>query len=142
MNHIQRALQALADDSDHITAPDDDWFIAQLACWPDRVDEANTTNVRFLLTSAAASLLRAREILEAAMCMWEWVVEHHSRPEITACLEGNGWAAIRMDIAALAPKLLADFEALDEYDGCFDWDFVPDWMQKHVDWSDTPQYRP
>ena len=66
----RETLLALADrsialDRDHMIAegPDLDWLIAQLACWPTRVIEANTTNMRFLMVSAAATL-RARANLD------------------------------------------------------------------------------
>ena len=59
------ADRAIADHPDHMIAegPDLDWLIAQLASWPTRVVEANTTNMRFLMISAAATL-RARATLE------------------------------------------------------------------------------
>ncbi len=56
------ADKAIADDDDHLDAPgpnDIAWLIAQLACWPKRVDPSCTTNIRFLMVSAAAAL-RAR----------------------------------------------------------------------------------
>jgi hypothetical protein len=50
---------ALAEDNDHMiaTAANLPWLIAQLACWPTRVDQDCTTNMRFLMMSAAATLL-------------------------------------------------------------------------------------
>lgn len=57
---LARAAKALAADSDHMkaaTGQDMEWLIAQLACWPERVDESCTTNIRFLMMSAAASLM-------------------------------------------------------------------------------------
>lgn len=56
---IELATKAIAEDDDHLTAPDDAdmaWLIAQLACWPNRVDPSCTTNIRFLMVSAAAAL--------------------------------------------------------------------------------------
>ena len=45
-------------DADHMVATGDNlpWLMAQLACWPTRVDEDSTTNMRFLMASAAATL--------------------------------------------------------------------------------------
>ncbi|WP_030538381.1 hypothetical protein [Sphingobium sp. DC-2] len=61
---IARADAAIAKDDDHLTAPDEQdmaWLIAQLACWPTRVDPDCTTNIRFLMVSAAASLRASQE---------------------------------------------------------------------------------
>lgn len=57
---LGRAAKALAADHDHMEAADGsdmEWLIAQLACWPTRVDENCTTNIRFLMMSAAAILM-------------------------------------------------------------------------------------
>jgi hypothetical protein len=50
--------KALAAEPDHMvaTGADLDWLMLQLACWPKRVDQECTTNMRFLMTSAAATL--------------------------------------------------------------------------------------
>ncbi len=59
---LTMADAAIAEDDDHLTAPGEQdmaWLIAQLACWPTRVDPDCTTNIRFLMVSAAAAL-RAR----------------------------------------------------------------------------------
>ncbi len=56
---IQLADKALAADDDHMEAASGEdlvWLIAQLACWPTRVDQDCTTNMRFLMMSAAATL--------------------------------------------------------------------------------------
>jgi hypothetical protein len=53
------ADKALAQDKDHMEIAQGDeleWLIAQLANWPTRVDERNTTNMRFLMMSAASTL--------------------------------------------------------------------------------------
>ena len=57
---LKRASKAIAEDNDHMSAAsgqDLEWLIAQLACWPERVDPDCTTNLRFLMMSAAASLM-------------------------------------------------------------------------------------
>jgi hypothetical protein len=61
LNELASRVEAALDDHDYMVATDDDlpWLIAQLAEWPTRVDENCTTNLRFLLLSAAATL-RAR----------------------------------------------------------------------------------
>jgi len=58
----RRGDKAIAADHDHMiaTGANLDWLIAQLACWPERVDEAKTTNDRFLRVSAAATLRATR----------------------------------------------------------------------------------
>lgn len=57
---LARLRETLAKDGDHMSnAQGDDliWLAAQLALYPVRVDEAKTTNDRFLRLSAAATLL-------------------------------------------------------------------------------------
>lgn len=53
----------LAQDKDHMLASGDslDWLIAQLTQWPIRVDEDKTTNIRFLMMSAANTLRQMRD---------------------------------------------------------------------------------
>ena len=61
---IAMARAALAGEPDHMVADDPiqrAWLIAQLACWPARADERCTTNTRFLMMSAAATLLSDRD---------------------------------------------------------------------------------
>jgi hypothetical protein len=52
------ADKGIAEDRDHMVAEGDNlaWLMAQLANWPTRVHEDNTTNMRFLMVSAAATL--------------------------------------------------------------------------------------
>jgi hypothetical protein len=56
---LKQADLKLSQDSDHLRSPDAQqlpWLIAQLVHWPVRVDEQFTTNMRFLMLSAAAIL--------------------------------------------------------------------------------------
>lgn len=56
---LAMADKAIRDDDDHLEPPNGEdlaWLIAQLACWPTRVDPSCTTNIRFLMVSAAAAL--------------------------------------------------------------------------------------
>jgi hypothetical protein len=54
---LKIADEALDADDDHFSAEADDqekaWLVAQLSNWPTRVDEDCTTNMRFLMMSAA-----------------------------------------------------------------------------------------
>jgi hypothetical protein len=52
----------LAQDNDHMVAGGEEleWLVAQIAAWPTRVDERKTTNMRFLMASAAATLRQLR----------------------------------------------------------------------------------
>jgi hypothetical protein len=56
-----KTAKYLDNEKDYLIATDDQlpWLIAQLANWPIRMDERYTTNARFLMNSAAATL-RAR----------------------------------------------------------------------------------
>lgn len=53
-NEIEAARSELGIGKDNMLA--DDWLIKQLAAWPLRVDPQCTTNLRFLMESAALSL--------------------------------------------------------------------------------------
>jgi hypothetical protein len=45
----RRVAEALAQDNDYLQPGHEvSWLIAQLACWPTRVDAEKTTNITFL----------------------------------------------------------------------------------------------
>ncbi|WP_380926257.1 ATP-binding protein [Sphingomonas leidyi] len=57
--------------------------------------------------------------------------------QIRAAFEAIGAAAIRSTVIGWTDIVDADWSSIaDDYLGCFDWDFVPDWIIRHVDWSD------
>lgn len=95
----ERAEQALAVDRDYITATGSglEWLIAQLACWPNRVDEEKTTNLRFLMSSAAATLRAQSAVLATLAEPGDEVVEAAEKGFVAkACelfqFDGDPWA--------------------------------------------------
>lgn len=86
--------------------------------------------------------------LETAACLWEAVMDLRDNPaslpgdieralQIRAAFEAIGAAAIRSTVIGWTDIVDADWSSIaDDYLGCFDWDFVPDWIIRHVDWSD------
>lgn len=84
-------VEALLHDTDHIlaTGAQREWLIEQLAAWPTRVDRALTTNIEFLMKSAARTLAAACEaeagdrerawndrLCETQMLAHKWMVAH------------------------------------------------------------------
>ena len=61
---FERAWQSIRDEG-HYMVPTEgrelDWLVEQLARWPSRVDQDKTTNIRFLMQSAAATIMNMRE---------------------------------------------------------------------------------
>lgn len=95
--HLAMADQAIAADPDHLDAPrpnDMAWLIAQLACWPTRVDPSCTTNVRFLMVSAAHALRSLLDRVEAgdpvAVVGKDWRLLWASQDTLTAIVERTG----------------------------------------------------
>jgi hypothetical protein len=89
--------------------------------------------------------------LETAACIWEAVLEilnggagqkglRHQAQRIREKMGTNG-----LRLAALRWVDLVDEEwakVKDTYDQPFDWEFVPDWIARNIDWSsDAPVYR-
>ncbi|WP_231376756.1 hypothetical protein [Sphingomonas melonis] len=86
--------------------------------------------------------------LETAACLWEAVLGLRDRPisdpdaiglalMIRSAFEALGTAALRLTVVGWTDAVDAAWRAVeDDYPLCFDWDFVPDWIVDHVDWSD------
>ena len=83
----------------------------------------------------------SRDIIVTGMCLWEAVLDLRvSMPQIEAAIMRHGTATVRDSIAALAPQCDAAWNALpdDACDTiCFDWDFVPLFVQTRIDWSNV-----
>jgi hypothetical protein len=77
------------------------------------------------------------ELAEAAMCMWEYVIENRDKPHIQAAIEAEGAGALRNNILARAEDChKAWLLVADNYPFCFDWDFVPEWMEANMNWNE------
>lgn len=94
--------------------------------------------------------------LETAACLWEAVLglRDNQRPDpgvvararlIRQSFETIGTAALRVIVVGWTEAVDAAWSRVEaHYDMSFDWDFVPDWITSHVDWSDAdcPIIRP
>lgn len=80
--------------------------------------------------------------MEAALCMWEHVLEQLRGPSRTAWhmwTESVGMASARSTVMQFAKRCAADYEkakadetsAYHVENQCFDWEWVPDWMEEH-----------
>lgn len=86
--------------------------------------------------------------LETAACLWEAVMDLRDNPaslpgdieralQIRASFEAVGAATMRSTVIGWTSAVDGDWSSVaDDYLGGFDWDFVPDWIIRHVDWSD------
>lgn len=81
-----------------------------------------------------------KEIAYTALCVWEAILEIRDRPDVSEAFEAAGTNAIRSWALVLAAHLEEDWKKVEhEYDECFDWEYVPDWIYHNVDWSDQVQ---
>ncbi len=97
--------------------------------------------------------------LETAACLWEAVLEMESDTDgewsalISATRAAIGTSALRLTVIGWTDAVDAAWQAADgcedmgrggEYDGPFDWEFVPGWIAANVDWTDprNPQVLP
>ncbi|WP_298673142.1 hypothetical protein [uncultured Sphingomonas sp.] len=94
--------------------------------------------------------------LETAACLWEVVLDLRDRPvtdpdalalatAIDAAFKAVGAAEMRLTVIGWTGAVDAAWTAVrDNYDRCFDWDFVPEWIVANIDWSDPgrPTIRP
>ena len=87
------------------------------------------------------------EHTEAAMCLWEAMLEAHMEnslpPYILKMWEDEGAFTVRSwTNTVLTPKLQECYEyavGLDyelDYEGCFDWHFVPRFLEKYTEGCD------
>ncbi len=61
---FDRAWGSIRDDADYMVAssgPDLEWLVEQLARWPERAHSEKTTNIRFLMQSAAATIMEMHQ---------------------------------------------------------------------------------
>lgn len=92
-----------------------------------------------VLTSSGRAVQFTRDHMEAAMSMWEWVIENEGKPESPWYAAGDdiGMGQLRSNVLDAAIACETDYQeavAVEGYDDCFDWAFVPAWMDKHADW--------
>ncbi|MBO9579497.1 MAG: hypothetical protein J7498_01235 [Sphingobium sp.] len=89
------------------------------------------------------------ESLETAACLWEAVLNFRDDPStnsdsiertlaVRATFREIGTAALRLIVIGWTDAVEADWRRVeDDYPLCFDWDFVPEWIASHVDWSSS-----
>jgi len=94
--------------------------------------------------------------LDTAACLWEAVLTLRDHPAtdpdaialalaIRETCNVIGTASLRLTVVGWTSAVEAAWSAVaDRYDLSFDWDFVPDWIVRHIDWSDPahPTIRP
>lgn len=88
--------------------------------------------------------------LETAACLWEAVCEMEQNGDtrsadsdleergemIRAAREAMGSSALRITVIGWTARVDAAWlEAQDTYDFPFDWEFVPGWIARNIDWS-------
>ncbi|WIW89618.1 ATP-binding protein [Sphingobium sp. V4] len=86
--------------------------------------------------------------LETAACLWEAVLSLRDRPvshpdaielalQIRSSFEAIGTSVLRMTVIGWAPAVEQAWgKVADDYALSFDWDFVPAWIDAHIDWSE------
>jgi hypothetical protein len=74
--------------------------------------------------------------LEAAMCIWEAVLEIRDRPDVKRAFEALGTNEVRHMAMGWVDACERDWQLVQEdYELSYDWDFVPAWIEKNVDWG-------
>lgn len=91
------------------------------------------------------------ESLETAACVWEAVLdilngsagEKGLRKKAQRIRENLGTAELRCLVLRWVDLIDAEWAKVKEdYDGPFDWEFVPDWIASNIDWTgDRPIYK-
>ena len=89
--------------------------------------------------------------LETAACLWEAVLEllhggrgHKGlRHQVEATRERMGTSGLRLAVLRWVDLVDAEWAKVkDTYDQPFDWEFVPDWIEQHIDWTTNhPTYK-
>lgn len=82
--------------------------------------------------------------LETAACLWEAVLELQNggrghkglRHQVAAARERMGTSALRLTVLRWVDLVDAEWAKVkDTYDQPFDWEFVPEWIARNIDWS-------
>lgn len=119
------------------------------------------------MTYSQAPLAYRAASLETAACLWEAVLmletygqtvaaspdEEERGAMIRAARKEMGSSHLRLTVLGWTDLVDAAWIDADgcedmgrggQYDGSFDWDFVPGWIIANIDWSDphNPAYRP
>lgn len=93
------------------------------------------------IAPAAPEPISTSDLIEAAACLWEAVLDLKARgagkddQPIDRAFDGTGWAQMRMSVIGWAEYVHRDWEEaqrLTGYDAPFDWDFCPDWIALNV----------
>lgn len=89
--------------------------------------------------------------LETAACLWEAVLEILNggagqkglRAQAQRIRESMGTAELRSTVLRWVDLIDAEWAKVgDEFSGPYDWEFVPDWIARNIDWSgDRPTYK-
>jgi hypothetical protein len=82
--------------------------------------------------------------LETAAAIWEAVLDiKESNPEVKATFENIGTSHLRCAAVRWTELVDAAWERVkDEYEGSWDWEFIPDWLAANIDWSGpNPVYK-
>lgn len=81
---------------------------------------------------------------EVAACLWEALLNlwqkgrTHPTPlaherAVVEWLDGEGFSCVRMTVIGWTDECAAAWELVSEnFEGCFDWDFVPDWLVRKL----------
>lgn len=85
-------------------------------------------------------------LMEAAMCLWEEVVQQRSEEPYQRVLENIGTVALRHEVIALADPCCREWDALSEAEKQnhipYDWGWCPHFLQERVTWTITgPIYK-
>lgn len=92
--------------------------------------------------SSTAALIKnptnSEDVTHAAMCIWENLLELLRKKHVVLlAFENTGYAEMRHFAMSLAADCNADWETASKYgyDACFDWEFVPAWINENVEFD-------
>ena len=85
-------------------------------------------------------------LLEAAMCLWEEVVQERNEQPFQRVMENVGTVELRHSIMALADPCCREWEALSEGERVkfipYDWEWCPHFLRERCNWTPTgPEYK-